>query len=124
MDVMHHLLSGFKATFSDCAVSHIDEIRQRCGGVGFSSNAGFTEAWQNVAPIPTYEGDNIVMLGQAARFLFKQVKNVAKGKTPPFPFEYLTAEKRLSAIKNRGVEMADFNDLEFLTDALAMRALH
>lgn len=89
MDTIHHLLSGFKSTFSDAAVEDIDIARRQCGGAGFSSWSGFVEMHRNTTPVPTYEGDNIVMLLQASRFLLKLVKKVKKGESMVYPFEYL-----------------------------------
>ncbi len=43
-----------------------------------------------VSPVPTYEGENTVMLGQASRYLVKQIKKASEGKKLPFPFTYLT----------------------------------
>jgi len=63
MDVNHHLLSGFKALFSQQALSDVEEARRTCGGAGYQSNSGFTSLFAGVSPIPTYEGDNTVMLG-------------------------------------------------------------
>lgn len=63
MDVAHHLLAGFKAIVSDEQVITVDKCRRTCGGAGYASMSGFTELMAQVSPIPTYEGDNIVMLG-------------------------------------------------------------
>ena len=51
-----------------------------CGGAGYASSSGFTELISANSPIPTYEGDNNVMLGQASRFIFKLIKNAAKDR--------------------------------------------
>jgi acyl-CoA oxidase len=63
MDVLHHLLAGFKAHFSEEQVVSVDKCRRACGGAGYNSSSGFTEIANACSPIPTYEGDNIVMLG-------------------------------------------------------------
>jgi len=43
MDPMHHLLSGFKAKFTDECCASIDKCRRSTGGAGFLSQAGFTD---------------------------------------------------------------------------------
>jgi acyl-CoA oxidase len=91
MDSMHHVLAGLKALFSEQLMVNIDAARRACGGAGFSSNSGFTEIYQNAAPVPTYEGDNTVMMGQAVRYLTKLVKKAKKNEKLPFPFEYLNS---------------------------------
>jgi len=62
MDSMHHILAGFKSVFTDETVKIIESARMACGGAGFASFSGFTDQFQNISPIPTYEGDNTVML--------------------------------------------------------------
>lgn len=73
MDVIHHLLSGFKATFSEEYVNAGETARKSCGGAGYASNSGFSQLFHNSSPIVTYEGDNTVMLLQASKFLMKLV---------------------------------------------------
>lgn len=74
MPVMHHLLAGLKAQNTEIMMVTIDKARRCCGGAGYQSNSGFTEIHSGASPIPTYEGDNIVMSLQSARFIFKLVK--------------------------------------------------
>ena len=40
LDILHHLSSGFKASFTRIAYDGIDTIRQSCGGAGFSAFSG------------------------------------------------------------------------------------
>lgn len=86
MPVLHHLLAGLKAQITEWMMHTIDKARRCCGGAGYQSNSGFTELHSGASPIPTYEGDNIVMSLQAARFVFKLVKQASKGKKLPYPF--------------------------------------
>jgi len=74
MDVTHHLLAGFKASLSDEMMIVTEKCRRSCGGAGYASMSGFTDLLANISPTPTYEGDNIVMLGQASRYVFKLIK--------------------------------------------------
>lgn len=80
MDSTHHILSGFKAIFSGQALKDVDEARRTTGGAGYQSNSGFTTFFAMVSPIPTYEGENAVMLGQASRYLVKLYKKASEGK--------------------------------------------
>jgi hypothetical protein len=43
LDLTHHLSSGFKAFFTDMTHNALEQIRQTCGGSGFSANSGFAE---------------------------------------------------------------------------------
>lgn len=91
MDVVHHILSGFKSVFTAQGCLDVEEARRMCGGAGYQSNAGFTQLFAHVSPMPTYEGDNVVMMGQASRYLMKMIKKVSNGKKLAFPFTYLNA---------------------------------
>ena len=70
MDSMHHILSGFKVTFTAQAMNDVEESRRCCGGAGYQSNSGFTSLYAAISPMPTYEGENTVMLGQASPCLY------------------------------------------------------
>ena len=76
MDQNHHILSGFKAMFSEQLLDNIDVARRVCGGAGYQSNAGFTGMFSLVSPNVTLEGENKVMLGQATRYLVKLYRKV------------------------------------------------
>jgi len=76
---MHHLLAGLKAHFSESMIYVFDRARRSCGGAGYQSNSGFTEIFMGSSPIPTFEGDNTVMLLQSSRFVFKLFKKANKG---------------------------------------------
>ena len=89
MDKNHHILSGFKAMFSEQLMVNIDEARRVCGGAGYQSSAGFTSLYGLASPNVTLEGENKVMLGQATRYLVKLYRKVKQGKQVEFPFTYL-----------------------------------
>ena len=71
MDQSHHILSGFKALFTDGAIAIIEEARRACGGAGYQSSSGFANILSIMSPSVTLEGENKMMLGQAARYLVK-----------------------------------------------------
>ena len=62
MDVLHHLLAGFKSYYSEEVIIGVETCRRSAGGAGYASFSGFTELANAVSPVPTYEGDNTVML--------------------------------------------------------------
>jgi hypothetical protein len=90
LDVIHHLLAGFKDRQSEESIQGVDTARRSTGGTGFASNAGFTELADCGSPFPTFEGDNTVMVLQAARYIFKLLAFANKGKPLPFPFGYIS----------------------------------
>lgn len=124
MDAMHHLLSGFKAKFSDESCAAVDKCRRSTGGAGFASHAGFTDLYQTVSPNPTYEGDNIVMLLQATKYVFKLYKKAKKNPDDllPYPFTYISKIDQLLAKKGKGTSAKEMQDLDVLEEALAVRA--
>ena len=119
---MHHVLSGFKALMTDSMIANVETARRACGGAGYTSNSGFTELYQNVSPMPTYEGENTVMLLQAARYLIKLTKKVGKGEKLPFPFQYLNDIRETLSRKNRAHTIQDCLDLDILDLALQSQA--
>ncbi len=78
LDVLHHLLSGFKAFYSDEVMSGVEKCRRSAGGAGYASFSGFTDLMNMASPIVTYEGENTVMALQATRYVFKLVKMAGK----------------------------------------------
>jgi len=118
MDAMHHILAGLKAQFTADLMVQLDKARTACGGAGFASNTGFTELYQNASPMPTYEGENTVMLGQAVRYLVKLYKKAKKGEKLPFPFTYLNRMADTLSRKGRAQTVNDCLDVEILDLAL------
>jgi acyl-CoA oxidase len=62
MDVLHHLLAGFKSYYSEEVLAGVEKCRRSAGGAGYGAFTGFVELHNAASPIPTYEGDNTVMM--------------------------------------------------------------
>jgi acyl-CoA oxidase len=45
MDINHHLVAGFKASFSEEVIIGSEICRRSCGGAGYHSFSGFTELY-------------------------------------------------------------------------------
>ena len=60
-----------KVLGSEMTYNGIDELRQSCGGAGFLDASGILSIWYEIAPFPTFEGVNVVMIQQSSRYLFK-----------------------------------------------------
>ena len=56
---------------ADYAYFGIDELRQACGGAGFTLASGIADIWQDIAPYSTFEGVNVVMAQQSSRYVLK-----------------------------------------------------
>lgn len=124
MDVLHHLLAGFKAYFSETLMIGVEKCRRSAGGAGYASFSGFTEIAGAVSPVPTYEGDNTVMLLQASKYVFKLVKKAQKKQPLAFPFEYIANIEKLLSLKGKGATVEEMFDINNLETALAVRSAY
>ena len=96
----------------------IEEARRLCGGAGYQSNAGFTTIFAALSPMPTYEGENTVMMGQASRYLVKLITKAAKKTQLDFPFIYLNNMQVTLSEKNQARSVDDFLNIDILDRAL------
>jgi len=103
---------------------NVDLARRSTGGAGYTAASGFTELYRNASPMPTYEGDNTVMLGQASRYLIKLVAKAAKKSNLPFPFSYLNDLQKTLSLKNQARTKEDFLNVDILDRALQVKACH
>ena len=62
------------------------------------------------------------MILQAARYIFKLINNVKKGKTIPHPFSFINRLEELSTLKGKGSSVEDFFNLDLILDALGVKA--
>lgn len=62
MSTLHHLTAGIKAIGTELTYRGIDEMRQACGGAGYSLASGISELWLWISPVPTFEGVNVLMI--------------------------------------------------------------
>ena len=122
--MVHHLLAGFKSLYSERCNADLEKARSICGGAGYSSWSGMTEMCRNTTPIPTYEGENTVMMAQASRFVIKAFKKAQKGTKLAFPFEYLNQGEELLSGKTKIVNKDDFLNADVLERALAVRSYY
>ncbi|XP_059218836.1 probable peroxisomal acyl-coenzyme A oxidase 1 isoform X1 [Stomoxys calcitrans] len=68
---LHALTCCLKAVCSEDASKGVEILRKACGGHGFMASANFGNIYANATAACTYEGENTVLLLQAARFLTK-----------------------------------------------------
>ncbi|GMR33208.1 hypothetical protein PMAYCL1PPCAC_03403, partial [Pristionchus mayeri] len=76
---LHAVSSGLKAVVSWETAQGIEQLRLACGGHGYSRASAFPDIYTYAVGGCTYEGENIVMLLQVARFLMKCAKEVRIG---------------------------------------------
>ncbi|XP_039122296.1 peroxisomal acyl-coenzyme A oxidase 1-like [Dioscorea cayenensis subsp. rotundata] len=78
----HACTAGLKSLTTSVTADGIEECRKLCGGHGYLCSSGLPELFAVYVPSCTYEGDNVVLLLQVARFLVKTVSQLASGKEP------------------------------------------
>ncbi|PPS11486.1 hypothetical protein GOBAR_AA09160 [Gossypium barbadense] len=78
-----------------CREDAIEECRKLCGGHGYLSNNRLPELFAVYIPTCTYEGDNVVLLLQVARFLMKTVSQLGSGKKPVGTTAYMGRAEHL-----------------------------
>ncbi|KAG6792131.1 hypothetical protein POTOM_001274 [Populus tomentosa] len=85
----HACTAGLKSLTTTATADAIEECRKLCGGHGYLCASGLPELFAVYAPACTYEGDNVVLLLQVARFLMKTVSQLGSGKKPVGTTAYL-----------------------------------
>uniref|UniRef100_A0A915D7C2 Acyl-coenzyme A oxidase n=1 Tax=Ditylenchus dipsaci TaxID=166011 RepID=A0A915D7C2_9BILA len=73
---LHSLSSGLKSQVSYQVSLGIEQCRMSCGGHGYSDASGLGHVYTVAVGGCTYEGENMVMLLQVARFLRKRAEEV------------------------------------------------
>jgi len=71
VDELHHFSAGIKNTATTYSYFGIDELRQACGGAGFLLSSKIADIWSDWSPTVTFEGTNVVMAQQSARYVLK-----------------------------------------------------
>uniref|UniRef100_G3U1U7 Acyl-coenzyme A oxidase n=1 Tax=Loxodonta africana TaxID=9785 RepID=G3U1U7_LOXAF len=69
---LHALSAGLKAMVSDSCTQGAELCRRACGGHGFSKLSGLPSLVTDVTASCTYEGENMVLYLQMARFITKR----------------------------------------------------
>ncbi|XP_059639901.1 peroxisomal acyl-coenzyme A oxidase 1-like [Cornus florida] len=91
----HACTAGLKSLTTSATADGIEECRKLCGGHGYLCTSGLPELFAVYVPACTYEGDNIVLLLQVARFLMKTVSQLGSGKKPVGTTAYMGQVEQL-----------------------------
>ena len=62
MNLLHHITAGIKSIATEMQYIANDELRQACGGAGYTLASGIAYHFLVNSPLPTYEGVNVLML--------------------------------------------------------------
>jgi len=124
LDILHHLSSGMKATFSQITNDGMFTIRQSLGGAAYSAWSGIPAIIEGFNPTVTFEGDNTVMLQQSAKYLMKLYKRAKNGEKLTGMFEYINGVNDLSAKQCSDNSIEGFCDLDNIEKALRNISLY
>ncbi|XP_049378347.1 peroxisomal acyl-coenzyme A oxidase 1-like [Solanum stenotomum] len=86
---LHATTAGIKSLTTTATADGIEECRKLCGGHGYLCSSGLPELYAVYVPACTFEGDNVVLLLQVARFLMKTVSQLSSGKKPMGTIAYM-----------------------------------
>eukprot|EP00249_Psilotum_nudum_P020477 c27721_g2_i1 orf=399-2420(+) len=103
----HACTAGLKALTTSVTADGIEECRKLCGGHGYLCASGLPELYAAYVPACTYEGDNIILLLQVARYLMKTVSQVQSGIQPLGTAAYLG---RLELLMKKNCNVAKGED--------------
>ncbi|KAF8382351.1 acox-1.1 [Pristionchus pacificus] len=95
----------------------IEQCRMACGGHGYSVGSGLPQLYGVQIGGCTYEGENMVMLQQTARYLMKAVKLTGQGKTLSHSVAYITKKENGKSLI--GLEGGDiYREIEIILSTL------
>lgn len=105
-------------TYTGC-----DEMRQSAGGYGYHAASGLVTGFTDCAPFNTFEGVNVVMFQQSARYIFKMLQKLQSGGKMTGVFSYLNNMKALLTSKSAAKSAQDVT-LDYIERVLQIRSLH
>ncbi|KHJ79307.1 hypothetical protein OESDEN_21050 [Oesophagostomum dentatum] len=89
MAELHYITSGLKSVVTHLCGEATSQARMSCGGHGYSKASNIPELYGVAIGGCTYEGENMVMLQQLARYLMRAAKAAKSGKALSPLVEYL-----------------------------------
>ncbi|CAA7393058.1 unnamed protein product [Spirodela intermedia] len=118
----HACTAGLKSLTTSVTADAIEECRKLCGGHGYLCSSGLPELFAVYVPACTYEGDNVVLLLQVARFLVKTVSRLAAGKKPVGTTTYMGNAEHLMQCKSSASSPEDWLKPSVVLEAFEARA--
>ncbi|XP_050206091.1 peroxisomal acyl-coenzyme A oxidase 1-like [Mercurialis annua] len=118
----HACTAGLKSLTTSFTADAIEECRKLCGGHGYLSASGLPELFAVYVPACTYEGDNVVLLLQVARFLMKTVSQLGSGKKPVGTTAYMARAEHLLQCQCAAQNAEDWLKPDIILEAFEARA--
>ncbi|MFQ6632861.1 hypothetical protein Gotur_011644 [Gossypium turneri] len=119
---VHACTAGLKSVTTSATADAIEECRKLCGGHGYLSSSGLPELFAVYVPACTYEGDNVVLLLQVARFLMKTVSQLGSGKKPVGTIAYMGRSEHLLQCRCEVERAEDWLKPNVILEAFEARA--
>ncbi|KMZ63072.1 Acyl-CoA oxidase [Zostera marina] len=119
----HACTAGLKSVTTSATADGIEECRKLCGGHGYLCSSGLPELFAVYVPACTYEGDNVVLLLQVARFLMKTVSQLGSGKRPVGTISYMGKAEYLLQCTSDVHIAEDWLKPSFILQAFEARAM-
>ncbi|KAG2332706.1 hypothetical protein Bca4012_017727 [Brassica carinata] len=119
----HACTAGLKSMTTSATSDGIEECRKLCGGHGYLWCSGLPELFAVYVPACTYEGDNVVLQLQVARFLMKSVSQLSSGKAPAGTTAYMGRAKHLLQCRSSVRKAEDWLNPAMVLEAFEARAL-
>ncbi|KAK9716339.1 hypothetical protein RND81_06G226700 [Saponaria officinalis] len=120
---VHACTAGLKSLTTSVTADGIEECRKLCGGHGYLVSSGLPELFAVYVPACTYEGDNIVLLLQVARFLMKTVSNLGSSKPPVGTIAYMGRVEHLARSRCTVQKAEDWLNPDVVIEAFEARSL-
>ncbi|KAM7491188.1 hypothetical protein LguiA_034109 [Lonicera macranthoides] len=118
----HACTAGLKSLTTTATADAIEECRKLCGGHGYLCTSGLPELFAVYVPACTYEGDNIVLLLQVARFLVKTISQLGSGKQPVGTIAYMGRVEQLMQYRSEVQRAEDWLKPSAILEAFEARA--
>jgi acyl-CoA oxidase len=118
----HACTAGLKSLTTTATADAIEECRKLCGGHGYLCSSGLPELFAVYVPACTYEGDNVVLLLQVARFLVKTVSQLGSGKKPSGTTAYMARMEQLMQSRSDVQKAEDWLKPNAILEAFEARA--
>ncbi|OIW10847.1 hypothetical protein TanjilG_27793 [Lupinus angustifolius] len=118
----HACTAGLKSLTTSVAADGIEECRKLCGGHGYLCSSGLPELFAVYIPACTYEGDNVVLLLQVARYLMKAISQLNSGNKPVGTTAYLGRAEQLMQYHSDVLRAEDWLKPNVVVEAFEARA--
>ncbi|KAF3668201.1 hypothetical protein T459_00658 [Capsicum annuum] len=118
----HACTAGLKSLTTSATADGIEECRKLCGGHGYLCSSGLPELFAVYVPACTYEGDNVVLQLQVARFLMKTVSQLGTGTKPVGTTSYMGRIEYLMQCRSDVKQAMDWMKPSAIVEAYEARA--